>query len=90
MLAFCKSMVIVSVLVEQLNFFWLVCHLKLLLQLGGWTSLAFLLYWRRLKEILPMSTARAYRRSDIDRLSKILDDFRIRQNIPKSFLDSGR
>jgi hypothetical protein len=55
---------------------------------GGWSSLAFLLYWRRLKEILPMSTARAYRRSDIDRLSKILEDFRVRQNIPKSLLDS--
>jgi len=55
---------------------------------GGWTSLAFLLYWRRLKDILPMSTAHAYRRSDIDHLSKILDDFRVRQNIPKSLLDS--
>ena len=44
---------------------------------GGWTSLAFLLYWRRLKEILPMSTAHAYKRSDIDRLSKILDNFRV-------------
>ena len=55
---------------------------------GGWTSLAFLLYWRRLKEILPMSTAHAYQHSDIDRLSKILEDFHVRQKISKSFLDS--
>ena len=26
---------------------------------GGWTLLAFLLYWRRMEEILPMSTLRA-------------------------------
>jgi hypothetical protein len=26
--------------------------------MGGWSSLTFLLYWRHLKEILPMSTAR--------------------------------
>jgi hypothetical protein len=56
--------------------------------IGGWTSLAFLLYWRRLREILPMSTARAYRQSDIDHLSKIFDDFRVRRKIPQSFLDS--
>jgi len=55
---------------------------------GGWTSLTFLLYWRRLKDLLPMSTARAYRRSEIDRLSKIFDDFRVRKKIPKTFLDS--
>src|ERR1700735_795479 len=35
---------------------------------GGWTSLSFLLYWRRLKEILPKSTANAYKSSDLDYL----------------------
>lgn len=55
---------------------------------GGWTSLAFLLYWRRLREILPMSTVRAYKQNEMDRLGKIFDDFRVRANIPKSFLDS--
>lgn len=44
---------------------------------GGWTSLAFLLYWCRLQEILPMSTAHAYRQADIDRLSKIFEEFRV-------------
>jgi hypothetical protein len=27
---------------------------------GRWTSLAFLLYWHRMEEILPMSTSKAY------------------------------
>jgi len=27
---------------------------------GGWTSLAFLLYWHRMDKILPMSTSKAY------------------------------
>jgi hypothetical protein len=39
---------------------------------GGWTSLAFLLYWRRMEEILPMSTSRAYQKSQITDLAKIL------------------
>ena len=56
--------------------------------IGGWTSLAFLLYWRRLKEILPMSTARTYKRRDIDRLSQIFEEFHIRKKIPKDFLNS--
>ncbi len=41
--------------------------------IGGWTSLAFLLYWRRMEEILPMSTSRAYRKSHIDDLAKIFE-----------------
>jgi hypothetical protein len=55
--------------------------------IGGWTSLAFLLYWRRLKEILPMSTARAYKQQEIDHLSQIFEEFRIRNDIPKDFLN---
>jgi hypothetical protein len=30
--------------------------------LGGWTSLAFLLYWRRVEEILPMNISKAYKK----------------------------
>ena len=56
--------------------------------IGGWTSLAFLLYWRRLKELLPMSTVRAYKQNDMNRLARIFDDFRVRAKIPKAFLDS--
>jgi len=56
--------------------------------IGSWTSLAFLLYWRHLKEILPMSTARAYKKRDIDCLSQIFEEFRIRKKIPTDFLNS--
>jgi hypothetical protein len=51
---------------------------------GGWT---FLLYWRRLEEILPNSTARAYNKADMNFLSSIFDNFRRNCNIPKNFLD---
>ncbi|KIY46264.1 hypothetical protein FISHEDRAFT_24441, partial [Fistulina hepatica ATCC 64428] len=43
---------------------------------GGWTSLAFLAYWRRMEDILPMSTSRAYSASSISRLSSIFETFR--------------
>jgi hypothetical protein len=53
---------------------------------GGWTSLAFLLYWRRMEEILPMSTSKAYRQSHIIDLAKIFEDFRIKNKIPSQLL----
>jgi len=53
---------------------------------GGWTSLAFLLYWRRLGEIIPMSTSRAYSRTDLSSLEGIMERFRIRSNISESSL----
>jgi hypothetical protein len=56
--------------------------------IGGWTSLAFLLYWHCLRELLHMSTIQAYKQNEMDRLSKIFDDFRVHANIPKPFLDS--
>ena len=55
---------------------------------GGWTSLAFLLYWRRMEEILPMSTSKAYRRSHCDELAKIFEKFRTDNHIPQNFLAS--
>jgi hypothetical protein len=56
---------------------------------GGWTSLAFLLYWRRMEEILPMSTSKAYQKSQITDLAKILEDFRQRNKIPAQLLDAS-
>jgi len=53
---------------------------------GGWTSLAFLLYWRRMEEIIPLSTSKAYNSSHISTLSKIFERFRIDQNIPSASL----
>ena len=49
---------------------------------GGWTSLAFLLYWRRMEEILPMSTSKAYRQSHITDLAEIFESFRVSHSIP--------
>ncbi|KIY48920.1 hypothetical protein FISHEDRAFT_42415 [Fistulina hepatica ATCC 64428] len=54
---------------------------------GGWTSLAFLLYWRRMEDILPMSTSRAYSTSSIASLSRIFHSFRRSHNLPDN-LDS--
>ena len=56
---------------------------------GGWTSLAFLLYWRRMDEILPMSTSKAYNQAHLDRLTSILEEFRISHKIPSSLLDNS-
>jgi hypothetical protein len=55
---------------------------------GGWTSLAFLLYWRRMEEIIPMSTSKAYRRSHLDDLAKIFEKFRVDNCIPSNFFTS--
>ena len=55
---------------------------------GGWTSLAFLLYWRRMEEILPMSTSKAYHRSHIDALAQIFEKFRVDNHIPLNFIAS--
>jgi len=56
---------------------------------GGWKSLAFLLYWRRLEDIIPMSTTKAYNKSDISSLNRIFEAFRVRNNISKSALSSS-
>jgi len=46
---------------------------------GSWTSLAFLLYWRHMEEILPMSTSKAYN-------SAIFEQFHIKNKIPSALL----
>ena len=53
---------------------------------GGWTSLAFLLYWRRMEEIIPLSTSSAYNRTHMISLANIFEQFRIQNNIPLSSL----
>jgi len=55
---------------------------------GGWTSLAFLIYWRRMEEILPMSTSKAYKTSHITELASILEEFRIAHKISLSLIAS--
>ena len=56
---------------------------------GGWTSLAFLLYWRRTEEIIPLSTSNAYNTAHISNLSDIFERFRVRQNISVTDLQSA-
>jgi len=56
---------------------------------GGWTSLAFLLYWRRMEEIIPLSTSRAYKKSHLDHLMLVFEDFRSRHAIPCNFLEDS-
>lgn len=53
---------------------------------GGWTSLAFLLYWRRMEEILPMSTSKAYNKAHLDALAAIFEQFRINNKIPSALI----
>jgi hypothetical protein len=42
---------------------------------GGWTSMAFLLYWRRVEEIIPLCTSSAYSRTQIAQVSSIMGTF---------------
>lgn len=42
---------------------------------GGWTSLAFLLYWRRIEDIIPVNTSLAYMRSQIQAVSAAVSRF---------------
>ena len=60
---------------------------KIVAATGGWTSLAFLLYWCCMDEILPMCTSKAYNQAHLDRLASILKEFHIAHKIPSSLLD---
>jgi hypothetical protein len=55
---------------------------------GGWTSLAFLLYWRQMEEILPMSASKAYWRSHVDDLVKLFEQLHVDQRIPSNLLSA--
>ena len=53
---------------------------------GGWTLLAFLLYWRHMEEILPMSISKAYKKAHFDKLATIFENFCINNRIPEALL----
>lgn len=57
---------------------------------GGWASLAFLLYWHRMEEILPLSTSKAYNVRHISDLAAIFEQFRVDNNIPTRLIDPSR
>jgi hypothetical protein len=56
---------------------------------GSWTSLAFLLYWHHMEQIIPLFTSKAYNTTHISTLSDIFEQFHIRQNIPAADLESA-
>ena len=60
--------------------------LEIVATIGSWTSLTFLLYWRRMEEILPMSTSKAYNKSHFDSLATIFEQFCINNKIPSALL----
>ncbi|KAF7368678.1 hypothetical protein MVEN_00192100 [Mycena venus] len=49
--------------------------------LGGWTSLAFLLYWRKIEHIIPMNIGKAYDKAKLAEVAKAFEEFRITHNI---------
>jgi hypothetical protein len=49
--------------------------------LGGWTSLVFLLYWRKIEHIIPMNIGKAHDKNKIDEVAKAFEDFRIANGI---------
>lgn len=55
---------------------------------GGWTSLAFLLYWCCMEEILLMSTSWAYNKAHINKLAEIFEQFRVANNIPHNLINT--
>jgi hypothetical protein len=44
--------------------------------------LAFLLYWRKVEEVLPLSTSKAYKKSRVEELAESLESFRISAGLP--------
>jgi hypothetical protein len=49
--------------------------------LGGWTSLAFLLYWCKIEHIVPMHVGKAYDKNKLDEVTKAFEAFRVAHNI---------
>ncbi|KAF8829606.1 hypothetical protein HHX47_DHR3000756 [Lentinula edodes] len=55
---------------------------------GGWTSLAFLLYWRRLESIIPQHITKAYEKSQWNTLRDKVDSFRKTNKISNKFIEA--
>lgn len=49
--------------------------------LGGWTSLAFLLYWRKIEHIVPMNVGKAYSKEKLAEVAVAFEEFRRANNI---------
>ena len=53
---------------------------------GGWTSLAFLLHWHHMEEIILLSTSCMYKKSHINSLASLFEEFCVQHGIPCNFL----
>jgi hypothetical protein len=49
--------------------------------LGEWTSLAFLLYWRKIEHIVPMNVGKAYDKGKLAEVAKAFEAFRVANHI---------
>ncbi|KAF5375139.1 hypothetical protein D9758_000555 [Tetrapyrgos nigripes] len=54
--------------------------------LGGWTSLAFLLYWRQLIDIVPAAIHKAL---DLDKVKQTVEEFHKKNSISNALLDTA-
>ena len=54
---------------------------------GGWNSLAFLVYWRKISSIIPQFTSKAYSSTRIQLIDKQIDTFRKNNSIPTSVVN---
>ncbi|ESK93770.1 tyrosine recombinase [Moniliophthora roreri MCA 2997] len=59
---------------------------EVIAQIGGWTSLTFLLYWHWVEEIFPKSTYQAYK-DQHSHVSTRIEQFCISHKIPSTLLD---
>lgn len=55
---------------------------------GGWTSLAFLHYWRQMSDIIFASTSQAYSRNGLNSVSTAIESFHIAEGISLADLDA--
>lgn len=55
---------------------------------GGWTSLAFLLYWRRTQDVIPIHIHKAYESQATISLDKVIKAFQKSTKISDRLIDS--
>ncbi|KAF5335578.1 hypothetical protein D9758_017968 [Tetrapyrgos nigripes] len=62
---------------------------EMVAKLGGWTSLAFLLYWRRINEIISKATVDVYKKQELEKVYASLEEFRERNGISRSTIQEA-
>jgi hypothetical protein len=65
---------------------------EMVAKIGGWTSLAFLIYWRGIDEIVAKGTITAYQKEELKELKKVkkfMDDYRKANGISASLIEAA-